>query len=239
MHSILIIQHTAYSAPAYFLSFLEQHGIAANIIRLHEGDALPGQLHGYSGLALFGGAMSVNDSAQYDWILPELELVRLAVQEHVPVIGHCLGGQMLAKALGAAVNPAPVPEMGWHALQPEHDSASAWLGSSTSQHVFQWHGDSFELPAGAVLLASSRHCRNQMFSYRDMHIGMQFHCEMTGELIGQWLAEASHEIDRHDLPSVMPSPVIAATTAGYLPGSQQLAANVYRHWIRRLKPRSA
>lgn len=238
MHTVLIIQHTAYSAPAYFLTFLEQHGIAANIIRLHEGDALPGQLHGYSGLALFGGAMSVNDTELYDWIQPELDLVRLAVQQDVPVIGHCLGGQMLARALGGRVCRAPVPEMGWHPLQHEDGSTASWLGEAVSPQVFQWHGDTFELPEGAVLLASSRWCRNQMFSYRGKHIGMQFHCEMTDALIREWLLEAGHEIDRHDLPSVMPSPVIASATAGYLPGSQQLAANIYRQWIRQFPPRA-
>ena len=232
MKPIAIIQHVALDGPEYFLDYLNRSGIPSRIFRVYAGDALPQDVRDYAGVASFGGPMSVHDVAEHPWILPEIEFLRRAVAADVPVIGHCLGGQLLALALDAVVSKAEIPEIGWIDLQPAAAAvAGEWFGDRQVLRVFQWHSDTFALPAGASLLASSAFCRNQAFLYGGKHLGMQFHCEVKAPMIRKWLQVGYQEIDGHDLPSVMSVDEIDASLDAGMPQSHAQADAIYRRWL--------
>ena len=232
MKPIAIIQHVALDGPEYFLDYLNRSDIPSRIFRVYAGEALPQDAGDYAGVASFGGPMSVHDVAEHAWILPEIEFLRSAVAADVPVIGHCLGGQLLALALGADVSKAEIPEIGWIDLQPAAaEVAGEWFGDRQALRVFQWHSDTFDLPDGACLLASSAFCRNQAFLYGGKHLAMQFHCEVKAPMIRQWLQVGYQDIDGHDLPSVMSVNEIDASLEGGMPQSNAQADVIYRRWL--------
>ena len=233
MKPIAIIQHVSLDGPEYFLDYLNRQAIPSRVFQVYAGDTLPEDVSLYAGVASFGGPMSVNDEALHDWILPEIAFLQRAIAADVPVIGHCLGGQLLARALGARVVKADIPEIGWIDLQTEPGAlARAWFGECSPLRVFQWHSDTFALPEGASLLASSPYCRNQAFLYGGKHLGMQFHCEVKVEMIRQWLQVGYQEIDAHDLPSVMSAEGIAASLEMGMAQSHAQADVIYQRWLR-------
>jgi GMP synthase-like glutamine amidotransferase len=113
----------------------------------------------------------------------------------VPVLGHCLGGQLMAKAFGGAVRAAPVKEIGWGEVRVAANGvARDWLGSLPSFESFHWHGETFSIPPGGTRVLENEHCANQAFAL-GKHFGMQCHVEMTGQLIGDWLQGGAREIE--------------------------------------------
>lgn len=193
MPPIAVFQHAADVAPGYFVEWLQASGLPLRILHPYLGEAVPDDPRAFSGLCFMGGPMSVNDPLP--WLEDELRLIRAADRAGVPVIGHCLGGQLLAKALGAPVARHPVKEIGWGEVTVTDAALAArWLGADVppSFEVFQWHGESFALPPGAHNFLASEHCRNQAFAIERegyAHLGMQFHCEMTPALIRAWLQD--------------------------------------------------
>ena len=178
--------------PAYFASYLERRSIAWQLVALDEGAPVPGDPRNFSGLAFMGGAMSVNDDLP--WIAPVLGLIREAVRTDLPVLGHCLGGQLLSKALGGAVRASPYKEIGWGEVRTcDNGVARAWLGELQAFDAFQWHGETFSIPPGATRVLENAHCANQAFAI-GRHFGMQCHVEMTEELIRTWVEGGSEEI---------------------------------------------
>jgi len=192
MNSVVVFRHSPSEGPGYFATFLEGHGIPWTLVKLDEGEAVPRDPRTFSGAALMGGPMSANDDLP--WIGPVLEFVRDAVAADVPLIGHCLGGQLMARALGGTVSRNPVKEIGWAPVDViDGDSARRWLGGVDYFESFHWHGETFSIPAGAERIASSAHCANQMYVLGP-HIGMQCHVEMTPELIALWCKDWGKEI---------------------------------------------
>jgi GMP synthase-like glutamine amidotransferase len=195
---ILVLQHSPDVEPGYFGDYLTAKGFAWEWVRIDQGDKVPDSMEPYAGLGLMGGAMSVNDS------LPWIPLVcELIVQSDVlgrPVIGHCLGGQLMAKALGAQVRSHDRKELGWGSLSVSHPRLGLeWLGvESGNIPSFQWHGDTFDLPEDAVLLLTNSFCSNQAFvierAGQVAHLGMQCHMEMTPDLITRWAVKGAAEI---------------------------------------------
>jgi GMP synthase-like glutamine amidotransferase len=171
---------------------LERNRVPWRLIKTDEGEAVPGDAAAFSGLAFMGGPMSVNDDLP--WIAPVLALIRRAVQDDVPVIGHCLGGQLMAKSLGGVVTRNPVKEIGWGQVDilPVAESRG-WFGDVTAFESFHWHGEAFSIPPGAARLAASAHCPNQMFAM-GKHLGMQCHVEMTPTLIADWCRDWDGEV---------------------------------------------
>ncbi len=136
--------------------------------------------------------MSVNDDLP--WIAAELALIRDAVERGVPVLGHCLGGQLLARALGATVGPNPVKEIGWGEVEVvDPDAAAAWLPGLSTFPAFHWHGETFTLPDGARPLLASAHCARQGFVLGP-HLGLQCHVEMTSAMIEEWCRLGADEL---------------------------------------------
>ncbi|MDP1538199.1 MAG: type 1 glutamine amidotransferase [Burkholderiales bacterium] len=194
MKPIAIFRHTPTEGPAYFATYLEQRKIPYEVIRIDAGEPVPMAPTAYSGLCFMGGPMSVNDDLS--WVAAELALIRDAVAREVPVIGHCLGGQLMAKALGAAVTRNAVKEIGWGAVEVlDHPDARHWLGANLSSFLsFHWHGETFAIPDGATRILASPWCANQAF-VMGKHFGMQCHVEMTEDLIRIWCRDWAKEVE--------------------------------------------
>jgi len=180
--------------------------------------------------------MSVNDPLP--WIEPVCALIRDAVTREIPVIGHCLGGQLLSKALGGTVSRNPVKEIGWSEAGAENSAvARHWLGDYAGHigTIFQWHGETFSLPTGASRLLTNAHCANQMFA-QGPHLGMQCHVEMTPEMIATWCGQwADEAIAAADQASVQQPAAMQACIADKLPIMRQLSDQLYSVWIRGLR----
>lgn len=193
MKPIAIIQHEADAGPGHFERYLLEKSLPYQTMRVFAGDAIPRSAERYAGLCSLGGSMSVNDDLS--WIDDELSLMRDADQRGVPVIGHCLGGQLLAKALGASVTRNAMKEIGWSEVEiDDGELARQWVGVDSVLELFQWHGDTFALPDGARRFLTSRLCANQAFVIERgsfTHVGMQFHVEMTPQLIQSWAGDPS------------------------------------------------
>lgn len=187
---ILIVQHTPYEHAAAVQRALESQGIETRVLHPYTGEKYP-SLKTIRGLISLGGPMGANDYEDHPWIEPECKLLRQAVEKNLPVVGICLGGQLLARALGSRVETNSRPEIGWHTvILNETGMLDPLLGSAGALPlVYHWHFDTFHLPQGATLLGKSRHCERQAYRIGENVYGFQFHPEADHQLIGEWLAE--------------------------------------------------
>ncbi len=194
MKPVAIFRHARTEGPGYFATYLDCHGVPWEVIRIDEGELVPADAARFSGLVFMGGPMSVNDNLP--WIAPALKLIRTAADSGVPVLGHCLGGQLMAKALGGEVTRSPVKEIGWGRVDVlQNGAAAGWFGAQLkSFESFHWHGETFSIPPGATRIASSFWCENQAFVLGP-HLGMQCHVEMTPELIRTWCQDWEREVE--------------------------------------------
>jgi len=177
--------------------------------------------------------MSVND--ELPWIAPVLELIRRAVATDIPVIGHCLGAQLMAKALGATVSKNPVKEIGWGEVAvADNAAARAWFGSGDGFLSFHWHGETFALPPGATPILSSRYCANQAFVL-GKHIGLQCHVEMSEAMIRLWNRHWADEVNGNPGPSVQKPEEMYENLDRRLERLHQAADAIYSRWIAGLK----
>lgn len=176
-----------------------------------------------------GGTMSANDDIP--WIAQEIALIRHALTAGTPVLGHCLGGQLISRALGKRVLKNPVEEVGWHNCQSEEtEAANHWLGKLKSPFaMFHWHNETFELPAGAELLFSSQFCKHQAYSYGNNVLSMQCHVEMTEALLYQWIDHSKHNLRRRS-PSEQDYSQIRAGTPSCIPKLNKVADQLYDQW---------
>ena len=239
MKPVAIFRHTRTEGPGYFATFLDRHSIPWQLIKVDEGEPIPDSIVPFSGLCLMGGTISVNDPLP--WIAQSCALIREAVATGVPVIGHCLGGQLMSKALGGTVTKNPVKEIGWGTLVADQNEESRrWLGSesgaTTSLTVFHWHGETFSLPPGATRLSSGEFCANQMFTLGP-HLGMQCHVEMNETMIADWLSGWSNETRGLSPlpPSVQPPEQIQSQSDERLPAMRRVADRLYSTWIHALR----
>jgi GMP synthase (glutamine-hydrolysing) len=195
MKPILVLEHFPCETPGVFLDVLREERIAAHTVRPYRGESMPGALRQFSGLVVMGGPMGAYEEERYPWLAAELALLQRAVGLDLPSLGVCLGSQLLARALGAQVEPGPSKEIGWRevSLLPEATAAGPLEGFPPVMEVFQWHGDGFELPAGAVRLACSDPFPNQAFQVGEGIIGILFHLEVTPETVRTMCQEFGEE----------------------------------------------
>ena len=230
MKPILVIQHIPSDGPGSFGRWLLARQLPCQIIAVFNGEVIPSDITPFGGLCVLGGPMHAHDP------LPHLDeavvLIRQAVDAHIPVIGHCLGGQLLARALGKTVVRHAEPELGWHAItRIDNAESRRWLGDATEFTVLQWHYDTFGIPEGATHIAESPVCRNQAYTFAGIHIGMQFHVEGDSQKVDDWceecrddLAEAAH------FRAVQQPPTMQQGTREHFPAMEQLAYRIYDEW---------
>ena len=196
---VLAFRHVPFEGAGRIADALDARGIALDYADLYAAGATPPDLRPYSGLIFLGGPMSVNDPLPYlEW---ERRAIREAIGRAQPVLGICLGSQLIAKALGARVYRNAQKEIGWFDLHltPQAQDDPLFAGLPVVHTVFHWHGETFDLPLGAVLLASSERCRNQAFRVGDRTYGLQYHLEVTPAMIGCWCAEDVNSGDVREL----------------------------------------
>ena len=195
---------------------------------------MPAAVDGFSGLCFMGGPMSVNDPLP--WIEPVCALLRDAVAAGVPVLGHCLGGQLLAKAMGAAVTRADVAEIGWIDVDVEPgEAAREWFGSRARFTTFQWHYDAFALPPSATRVLTNGFNGNQGYVLDDRHLGLQCHVEMTGDLVAAWLASDAAALPAASTPALQSAADIARGVAARIAALNAVADDAYARWARGLR----
>ena len=237
MKPVLIFRHARTEGPGHFATFLDANRRPWRLVKLDEGEAVPDSSAPFAGLGFMGGPMSAND--ELPWTRAVLDLMRDAVAHKVPVIGHCLGGQLLARALGAKVGESPVKEIGWSRVEVEDTSlARNWFGSGLREFTtFQWHGESFAIPESGERILRGTHCRNQAFVVGDRHLGLQCHVEMTPEMIYSWCDTGAEEVrDAATSPAVQSVAAIQAEMKERLPALTEVAERLYRRWIVKLSP---
>jgi GMP synthase-like glutamine amidotransferase len=237
MKPVGIFRHSPTEGPGYFATYLERRSIEWQLIGLDEGAGVPRDPRRFSGLVFMGGPMSVNDPLP--WIAPVLELIREAVRKDLPVLGHCLGGQLVSKAFGGAVGANPVKEIGWGEVRVADNAlAREWLGELQSFQAFHWHGETFSIPPGATRLLESAHCPNQAFAL-GKHLGMQCHVEMTPELVESWLNTGADEIQASSSsPGVQQPEEIRKDLHDRLAAMHEVANRLYDRWTKGLSPGS-
>ena len=235
MRPVATFRHARTEGPGYLAEYLDRRSIPWQLMRIDEGESVPDDAGAFSGLVFMGGPMSVNDDLP--WIPPVLTLIRAAVDLQVPVLGHCLGGQLMSKALGGVVGKNPVKEIGWGRCDvPDTPVAHEWFGGDLEFFdSFHWHGETFTLPAGATRILSSPWCDNQAFALGP-HLGLQCHVEMTEDLIKTWCRGGAKEIaESRESPGVQPPREIERQLPARVAALHRVADRLYARWTAGLK----
>lgn len=189
-----VLQHLAAEDIGGMSIWFEARGARLSYTRFHEPDPILPELAGLDLLVIMGGPMSVNDEAELPWLVAEKRFVRAAIEHGVAVLGICLGAQLIASAMGAAVYAGPHKEIGWFPVTGHGCRGEGVFDFPGAIELFHWHGETFDLPEGATLLASSAAYVNQMFQLGPRVIGLQCHPEMTPEVARALLAECADEL---------------------------------------------
>ena len=217
MKSVFVLRHEPSVSMGSLAGALAGVGLDARQFDLF--DSVPRELpwNEGAGLIVLGGTMSANDGDRFPFLVAELDWIREAVRRETPLLGICLGSQLLAKALGAAVYRNAKPEIGWHPVEllPAAAEDRLFCERSAGELAFHWHGDTFDLPHGAVHLARSSLSRHQAFRYGAVAYGLQFHVEMTPELMELWLREFARGESSSAGSDFDPSAVCAAAAEAF------------------------
>lgn len=230
MNMIRIFRHIDCEGPAHLQTLLQEKTVPFELVRIDEFEPVKKFLEGVGGLIFMGGSMSVNDPLP--WIDEELALIRQAVQQSIPVLGVCLGSQLLAKALGSRVYPGPCMEIGWYPINCVADHPLT-AGLPQQLNVFHWHGETFDLPDNATLLFSNDRYQNQGFAVGP-HLGLQFHVEMEAAQVREWIQRNPADLDRrcehaHDATAIQSDLESRIRTL------QATARVLFDNWLRNCK----
>ena len=231
MKPILALRHVRHEGLGLLDEIFRERALVFQILDLPEEAPLTFQPSQLAGLVVLGGPMNVDEIDRYPFLADEVQWIRQALAARLPVLGICLGSQLLAKALGARVYPNPIKEIGWYPINWTAAAAddALFAGCAVSPHVFQWHGDTFDLPPGATLLATSPLCRHQAFRFGSRAYGLQFHIEVTAPIIAQWLDEPGNCGELAGLDYIDPRAILAATP-NWLPAMTDLGRMALGRW---------
>jgi len=231
--TVYVLQHAEPEIPGSIADVLAGRGIALQTIRTDLGQRVPSCMEGRSGLVVMGGPMGVYEVSRYPHLQVEIDLIHDALAREAPVLGVCLGSQLLAAALKANVAPAQ-REVGWYPITLTEAASEdpLWKGVDRTFEVFHWHGDAFDLPQGAVSLASSERTACQAFRHGSNAYGFLFHMEMSEPMVRGMVESFGHEIaaaggSEADILSRVPERVRAM---------RERANVVFRRWADLLAP---
>jgi GMP synthase-like glutamine amidotransferase len=242
MRRLVVFQHAPHEGPSRVRNAFERAGFACDVLRLDLGAKVPETTDGIDALLVLGGSMGVGDMGdpRYPFLGPEIALLERAVDRDFPTLGVCLGSQLLARAAGANVYPnkpghSLVREVGWGAV---HFTRSAreepvLAGLDAAEMMLHWHGDTFDLPPGATLLASTLHCPHQMFRLKNRLFGVQFHPEVDESDILRWIEEDAEYVEGALGPAGAAR--IAADTKRYMPRFRERGDHMLDNIVRAMK----
>lgn len=217
MH-IHYLQHVPFEGLGSIANWLTDNGLTTTRTQLFKGDTLP-QPAAVDFLIIMGGPMGIHDDAQHPWLAAERAFVKDVISEQKVVLGICLGAQLIADALGAAVTPNPHKEIGWFPVRKARELRGSEFDDlfPEKKTVFHWHGDTFTIPHGAIRLAESDACINQGFLYQGRVLALQFHLETTPASAEALIENCGHEI--------VPAPYIQSVGEMVGDGDQFQAVN--------------
>lgn len=228
---VLILQHQVPERPAYLATWLREHHIPFETVNAGAGQNFPASIEPYAALAVMGGGMSANDPLLSN---RQAEILILqAMRYNKPVIGHCLGGQLMTRALGGTVSASPQPEIGWQSISYTSDPlVTHWFGPDPTPTVIHWHYEAFTVPLGATLLASSAACPNQAWALGP-HLAMQFHIEIDHDKAYEWAQDTDPKwmAVQSQYSSVQNKQQILAGIDCYLDQHQITACHIYSTWL--------
>lgn len=233
MSRVFILRFEKTGGPGYFARYLDRQGISHETLEIDQGEAVPDSIDGVAGLCLLGGVMSANDD-HLPWVPQVLALIRQAQEHDVPILGHCLGGQLIARAIGGTVSRSPSEEIGWLPVEVLHDvNAFAWCrGLPAKLTVFQWHNETFSVPPGGHKLFHGETCPNQGFRIGNT-LGLQFHLEVLPATVEQWTSlylDESHEMS----DTVQSRETMTEDLPEKARHSHEAADRIYSHWCKAL-----
>ncbi len=224
----LILQHLGIEPPALIGDVLEQQGHHLVVVHLEQGEVLPAA-SAFDGVIVMGGPQSANDNT--DYIQTELAWLQAVIPTGIPMLGICLGAQMMAKAAGANIVPSPVRELGWFAVyRTDHTGGDPlFCKMPDGLAVFQWHGETFSLTDSMALVATRADVPAQAFRIGQGQYGLQFHVEVNAAIIDQWIASGESEREHLGAEGIRQ---LYSETALYLEGMQHFCRQMVHNWLR-------
>ena len=233
MRKLLVFQHVPYEILGIFNPLLKQAGFRIRYVNYGRDAQARPNLDSYHGIVILGGPMNVDQVDDYPHLPIEIELIQEAIEKEIPMMGICLGAQLIAKALGAQIRKNPTKEIGWYDISPNDAGLADPLFKhfETTRKVFQWHGDTFDIPEGSVHLASSPTCSNQAFRYGEHVYGFQFHLEVDQGLIHNWLERPAYRQEIENLGGAISPETIREETAQYIQQANALGSDVFQSFI--------
>ena len=226
--AVLAIQHVRCETPGKIGEVLRAEGISTKIVRIVEENKVPDELGEAAGLVIMGGPMGVYELNRHPFLRQEIRLIEVALKTEKPVLGICLGSQLLASALGARVTPGEQKEIGWYPVRLTESARTdpLWKGVAGSFTAYHWHGDIFELPRGAVSLARSALTKCQAFRYGRSAYGFLFHMEITEKIVRDMARTFEHELRAEGLDGA----AIIRDAKAHLPRLSRIGSEVFRRW---------
>lgn len=239
MRRLLVFQHVPHEILGILDPLLRDAGFRIRYVNFgRQPDAVP-DLSRYNGLIVLGGPMNCDQVTRHRHLATEVLAIRETIRAGKPVLGICLGSQLLARALGAPVTRNPVKEIGWYPLLPTPAGREDPLFRhfASEERIFQWHGDTFAIPQGAVHLARSPDCANQAFRYGENVYGLQFHLEVDEPMIHRWLHAPVNVRELAGLEGTIDPATIIRETPGHMARSRELGQQVFGSFIRLFRER--
>jgi GMP synthase (glutamine-hydrolysing) len=238
MKKLLVCQHVPHEILGTLNPLLKRASFRIRYVNFARHPKGEPSLDGYHGLVVLGGPMSANDTGRFSHLITEMKLIESAMEQNLPILGICLGAQLIARTLGARVYANKEKEIGWYDVTPtieaETDPLLAQLGGT--EKIFQWHGDTFDVPRGGSRLAFSELCPNQAFRYGAAVYALQFHLEVDAPMINRWLRVTENREEIALLEGKIDPRRIQTETARYIERLHTLSDRVFSEFIELFGP---
>jgi len=233
MKKILVCQHVAYEILGTLNPLFKQNGFRIRYVNFGRFPDQKPSLEGYDGLVILGGPMNTDQQHEFPHLSEEVKMVQKALEMDIPILGICLGAQLIAQALGAKVGRNPQREIGWKEVflteEGKNDPVMKHFGAN--EKIFHWHGDRFEIPRDALHLAYSQLCQNQAFRYGDKVYGFQFHLEVDEPMVERWLRVPDRLVELNSLSQPNDPQTILQETTQFIPRLKQLSGQTFGAFI--------